>query len=239
VVLAPGLVGLTELEADDDAWGWNIGALFKLGSDMRVGVSYRSSIDYTLEGNVTTTTAAGQTVPLATFPAEADVKFPDMAILSVVQQFGEKWQLLGDLQYTHWSTVDAINVVNSNNGATRETLRFDFDDAWRIALGANYFSSDKWTFRGGLAWDQSPVNDQNRTVRLPDNDRFWVALGVQYKFGKDGKGGALDFGYSHIFVQSPSINQTRQQPGSPIVNNVTGEYDSSVDVIGVQFTWTF
>jgi long-chain fatty acid transport protein len=228
--------GVNELKADDDAWGWNVGALFKLGSDMRVGVSYRSSIDYTLSGNVTTTGPTGAIVPAATFPATADVKFPDMAIVSVVQQFGEKWQLLGDLQYTHWSTVGTINVVNSNNGVTADTLRFDFEDAWRVALGVNYFSSEKWTIRGGLAWDQSPVNDQNRTVRLPDNDRFWVALGAQYKFGK---GGAVDVGYSHLFVQSPSINQTKQQPGTVISNNVAGDYDSSVDIIGVQFTWTF
>ena len=118
----------------------------------------------------------------------------------------------------------------------------NFDNAWRIALGVNYFSSEKWTFRGGLAWDQSPVNDQNRTVRLPDNDRYWLALGAQYKFGK---GGALDFGYTHLFVQSASINQTKQSvlptAAGPvtITNNVTGDYDNSVDIIGIQFTWTF
>ena len=106
----------------------------------------------------------------------------------------------------------------------------------------NYFSSEKWTFRGGIAWDQSPVSDQSRTVRLPDNDRYWLALGAQFKFGK---GGALDFGYAHLFVQSPDINQTRQQvladPAGPVTinNNATGSYDNSVDIIGVQFTWTF
>ena len=236
VVLAPGVAGLNELEADDDAWGWNVGALFKLGSDMKVGISYRSSLDYTLKGNVTTTTPTGAVVGAATFPASADIKFPDMAILSVVQQFGEKWQLLGDLQYTNWSTVGTINVINTNNGATRDTLRFDFDNAWRVALGANYFSSEKWTFRGGIAWDQSPVSDSNRTVRLPDNDRFWLALGAQYKFGK---GGAVDVGYAHLFMQSSNINQTKQQPASTITNNVTGSYDNSVDIIGVQLTWTF
>jgi long-chain fatty acid transport protein len=236
-VVLPTGQGLNELDADDDAWGWNVGALFKLGTDMRVGISYRSSLDYTLKGNVTTTSSAtGAVFAPATFPAQADIKFPDMAILSVVQQFGEKWQLLGDLQYTNWSTIGTVNVVNSNNGATRDTLRFDFDNAWRVALGVNYFSSEKWTLRGGLAWDQSPVSDQNRTVRLPDNDRYWLALGAQYKFGK---GGALDIGYAHLFIQSPNINQTKQQPGTAITSNVTGDYDNSVDIIGVQFTWTF
>jgi long-chain fatty acid transport protein len=246
VIIGPGTEGRTELEADADAWGWNIGALFSLGTDMRLGLSYRSSVDYSLDGNVTTKTPTGAVFASGTFPAEADIELPDSVLVSVVQRFGDKWQLLGDLQWTHWSTIGSIDVVDKSTGRLRDQLALDFDDAWRVALGVNYFSSEKWTFRGGIAWDQSPVNDENRTVRLPDNDRFWVALGVQYKFGK---GGALDIGYAHLFLQSPDINQTKQQviPAQPpalpfavtVTNNVRGDYDSSVDIIGVQLTWTF
>jgi long-chain fatty acid transport protein len=246
VIIGPGSEGLTELEADADAWGWNVGALFRLGTDMRLGLSYRSSVDYSLGGNVDDERNTGAPVASGTFPAEADIELPDSVLVSVVQQFGDKWQLLGDLQWTHWSTIGSIDVVNTNTGQLRDQLALDFDDAWRVAVGVNYFSSEKWTFRGGIAWDQSPVNDENRTVRLPDNDRIWLALGVQYKFGK---GGALDIGYAHLFIQSPDINQTKQQviPAQPpalplavtVTNNVRGDYDSSVDIIGVQLTWTF
>ncbi len=238
-LVGPGTPGLNELEADDDAWGWNVGALFKLGTDMRLGVSYRSSVDYTVDGNVTTTNSVtGLGVPQGTFPAKADIKLPDNFLISVMQQFGEKWQLLGDLQYTNWGTIGTIDIVNKNSNTTADRLVLDFNSAWRIALGVNYLSSEKWTFRGGLAWDQSPVDDQNRTVRLPDNDRYWVAFGAQYRFGK---GGAIDIGYAHLFVQSGSINQTRQTPLGPltVTNNIQGDYDNSVDIIGVQLTWTF
>jgi long-chain fatty acid transport protein len=230
--------GRTKLEADDDAWGWNVGALFQLGEDMRVGIAYRSSIEYTLDGDVTTTTSTGATFAPGTFPAEAEVEFPDSVTLSVTQMYGDKWQLLGDIQYTNWSTVDRIDVVNKNSGATADTLVFDFDDAWRIALGLNYFHSEKWTFKGGLAWDQSPVDDDNRTVRLPDNDRIWLSLGAKYKLGK---AGALDVGYSHLFVESSDIDRTRGVSAlAPALNTrVTGDYDNSVDIIGVQLTWTF
>ena len=103
VLLGPGIEGRSKLEADDDTWGWNVGALFQLSEDMRVGVSYRSALDYSLEGSVTVTGPTGATV--ASFPAEAKVTFPDMAILSVVQRFGEKWELLGDLMYTNWRST--------------------------------------------------------------------------------------------------------------------------------------
>jgi long-chain fatty acid transport protein len=227
--------GRTKLEADDDAWGWNVGALFQLGSDMRVGVSYRSAIEYTLEGDVSTT-FNGTPVAAGSFPAEAEAKFPDSALLSVTQRFGDKWELLGDLQYTNWSTIGVIDVVDSSNGQIRDQLVLDFDDTWRVAFGVNYFHSPQWTIRGGLAWDQSPVDDDNRTVRLPDTDRYWLSLGAQYKFGK---ASALDFGYTHIFTSDADINRTRAQFGTPLSTTITGEYESSIDIVGVQLTWTF
>ena len=42
-----------KLEADDDGFGWNAGVLFQAGPATRIGFSYRSAIDYTLEGDVT------------------------------------------------------------------------------------------------------------------------------------------------------------------------------------------
>lgn len=232
--------GRTKLEADDDSWGWNVGALFQLSPDLRVGVSYRSRVKYTLEGDVSTRTLGGVAVPAASFDAKADVTFPDSAILSVTQMYGPKWQLLGDVQYTNWSTVDRIEVINRGTGGVADRLVFDFNDTWRIALGVNYFHDEKWTFRGGVAWDESPVDDDNRTVRLPDSDRIWVSLGAKYRFSN---AIAVDVGYSHLFGGSPDIDHTRSLSPNPPLSafntTVSGEYDSSVDILGVQLTWTF
>jgi long-chain fatty acid transport protein len=229
--------GETKLEADDDAWGWNVGALFVVGPDMRIGLSYRSSLDYTLEGDVT---AEASGVTVADFDAEADIEFPDSFILSVTQMFGDKWQLLGDVQYTHWSTIGEVDVVNQDTNVTADTLVFDFDNAWRIALGVRYFMNERWTLKFGAAWDESPVNEDNRTVRLPDADRYWLSVGAKYRFAK---GGAIDLGYSHLFGASAEIDQTRalglNAPLSALSTTVDGEYDNSVDIIGVQLTWTF
>jgi len=234
-VLLPGpSEGVSRLEADDDTWGWNIGALFQLSEDMRVGISYRSALDYTLEGTATVTSnVTGATV--ASFPAEAEVTFPDMAILSVVQRFGEKWELLGDLMYTNWSKIDQIRVVNSSTGGTLDTLVFDFDDAWRVAFGVNYHSSERWTFKGGVAYDQSPMDDNTRTVRLPDEDRVWLALGVKYRFSKNS---ALDLGYAHLFVDDASISQAKTI-GPGVTSSVNGDYETNIDLLSLQLTWTF
>ncbi len=61
----------------------------------------------------------------------------------------------------------------------------------------------------GFAFDQTPVNDTDRTARLPDNNRLWLSFGGQYKLSKDG---TLDFGYAHLFIKDASINQANPTP---------------------------
>ena len=110
----------------------------------------------------------------------------------------------------------------------------------RYSIGANYKWNDKWTLKAGIAFDETPVKDaQNRTVRLPDNDRTWVAFGGQMKLGPSGK---LDLGYSHLFIEDADINFTRSQLGLPAAvasSTVTGTYEGSVDIFSIQYTHSF
>ena len=77
--------------------------------------------------------------------------------------------------------------------------------------------------------------DSTRTVRLPDQDRVWLALGVKYRFSKNN---ALDLGYAHLFASDASISQTRTiAPG--VTSSVNGDYEPSIDLLSLQLTWTF
>ncbi|MGH8759854.1 MAG: outer membrane protein transport protein, partial [Burkholderiales bacterium] len=82
-------------------------------------------------------------------------------------------------------------------------------------------------------------------VRLPDNDRIWLAFGGQRKVGQSGR---IDLGYTHIFIKDADINFTRSQqaPGFTVPtsqpgtqSNVTGSYEGSVDIVSIQYTHSF
>jgi long-chain fatty acid transport protein len=52
-VVSPALATTkATLSAGDTSWGWNVGALFTLSPSTKVGVSYRSKIRHTLEGDL-------------------------------------------------------------------------------------------------------------------------------------------------------------------------------------------
>jgi len=242
--LGPNLEGQNTTSVDGDAWGFNIGGLFNVAPATRVGIHYRSSLDYKLDGN---TSFSNVPAAFAGIPAAAagtsngnvklDVKTPDNLSFSVAHKLNDQWDLLGDLTWWHWSRIKQLPVVRTSgpaNGTTLSTLTFNFDDTWRASIGANYKLNGPWTLKLGAAYDQTPVpNAESRTVRLPDSDRYWLSVGAAYQVSRDGK---LDFGYTLVSAKNADINNDQTATGGGIVN---GSYKAHVHVLGVQYQHSF
>jgi long-chain fatty acid transport protein len=238
VLLGPATEGRAGVDVEDEAWGWNIGAIFTLPSATRIGLSYRSDMEFSLDGDTTVTTLTGLPVAAASGPTTVDITFPDSANLSVAQPISEALELRADVGWMNWSKVGTVLAVNSTTGTPRDVLHFGFKDTTRVALGIDYKHNDRWTFRAGTAWDESPVDDDVRTVRLPDADRYWLTAGARWK-PTDKL--LVDAAYAHLFVKDADIALTRTQIGAPasFASTVLGSYDSSVDIVSLQLTWAF
>jgi long-chain fatty acid transport protein len=248
---AAALESAAKVNGNDSGWGWNVGVLWQSTDQTRYGVAYRSKIKYDVRGSVNienpsalgalpptlapvgAAVMAGVNAVLASGDVKLDIEMPDTANVSVFHQFNNQWDLMADLQYTGWSTIKQLQIVRST-GSVLSTTPENFRDTWRLSVGANYRYTDAWTWRGGLAFDQSPVRDTDRTPRLPDNDRTWIALGAQYKYSP---AIAIDFAWAYIFVKDSSMNQNA---GSTAANGlISGTYKNNVNIAGLQLTYTF
>ena len=231
--------GNTPLEAklSGDAWGWNAGALFKLSPSTNLGLSYRSQMNYNLTGTLTASGSSAQTNALLSGNVQANLTLPDTAIASITHQLNDKWELLGDVQWTGWGKLSSININYTSGalaGQTAQTLTTDFRNTWRLALGANYKVNDSWKLKTGLAWDQSPVRSADtRLASLPDNDRYWVSAGVQYK---PTKSSTLDFGVAYMFMHSAQINNNQTASAAGLLS---GTYNDSGLIVGLQYSQAF
>lgn len=226
------------LSAENDAWGWNVGALFTLSPTTKVGVSYRSSIKHDLKGDLSVSgPAAGASAPLTTGAAKADVELPETFILSVTQHLNEKWEMLGDVSWTGWSSIPKVDIVRTSgalNGVTVQTLDTKFRDTWRFALGANYRLNEQVKLKFGVAYDQTPVqSDQHRLVSLPDSNRTWLSTGAQIKVAKDS---LVDLGAAYLRVGESHIDNDQTALGR---GRVAGVYDARVWILGAQYSMAF
>jgi long-chain fatty acid transport protein len=213
-----------EIQGDDYGWGFNLGALWQISPDSRIGLAYRSEVDYTLEGSATVSN-----FPLPSGPVTADITLPDSASLSLFHKLSPKWDLLADLTWTGWSDFDKLAIYRTS-GALLSSTPENWEDILRYSLGATWHMSDKLSLRGGVAYDEAPVSDADRTPRIPDGSRTWLAVGGQYRLSEKS---ALDFGYAHLFVNDPGLQSTGGG------TTLTGEYDSQVDILSAQYTHSF
>jgi long-chain fatty acid transport protein len=251
--LGPSGVG-TEVPAlisgTSNAWGWNAGALVKLGEQAHVGVSYRSKISHDVGGTVDftgapTITLPGSLAPIGTTlnarfadgPVTTTIDLPDTFSVAAAWE-GEKVEILADYTYTGWDSIQSLDIKREGATDNFSSVPLNFQNTWRAGLGANFKVNEKFTVRLGTAYDKAPVQDEYRTPRLPDDDRIWAAGGFQWKLSQKA---TLDFGYAHIFVSadSPSNLPNQETPSSTPVGNLVGVYNTKVDVLGVQITMQF
>ena len=217
--------GLLTVEGDNYSWGYNLGALWQMTGATRLGLSYRSEVDQTLEG----TAEFAVVPPGVNGPVEASVTLPDSASLSLSHKLNPRWDLLADVTWTGWSDFDELRIVRTS-GALLGVTPENWSDSYRYSVGANYRLNDKVMLRTGVAYDETPVSDAFRTARIPDESRTWLAFGAQYHLSDKT---VLDFGYAHLFVKDASINKTESGV------TLTGTYDASVDILSAQFTHNF
>ncbi len=240
------LQGTTAVRGDDGGWGFNLGMLYEFSPDTRVGLSYRSGVEYTLEGSArfappTANNAVGALVIgnvsganglLANGPVRLDLELPDSATASAYHRIG-KVELLADLAWTGWSSIQELRIVR-NNGNVLSVTPERWEDTWRYAFGAAYQLSDAVKLRAGVAYDETNVPEDNRTARLPDSDRTWIAFGAQWN-----PGGAfvVDVGYAHLFVDDAAL---RQDDGNAAARGfLLGEQQSSIDIVSAQLSYKF
>ena len=251
--------GFFSAQASGTGTGWDAGVLWKLNPDMRVGFSYRSSVNHDLSGNssFTNVPVQFQANPL-TAPQFSDqgisstFKTPQMWSLSYAWQINPQWTAFADWSYTGWSSFDKLDIKFANAGTQDAVVDEGLSNVNRYSVGADYRFNDAWTFRGGVALDLTPVpdpsgncnttasvpgctNDVNasRTARLPDGDRKWIAFGATWRVSEHSQ---WDIGYAHLFLGS-SLNFN--QLNSAGDDHVVGTFKADADILGVSYRYRF
>jgi long-chain fatty acid transport protein len=224
------------VEGDDSGLGYNVGLLAQLTPATRLGLTYRSAIKLDLTGEATIAPELASVIK--SFPSNVSVKMPDSASLAIVHVVNDDWEILGDVTWSGWSSIPAIIVENQNNGTTPIIETLNLEDNWRVGIGANYRLNTVWRLRTGVAWDQGVVPDAaSRSVRMPDNDRTWLALGANYRLSDNT---TVDMAYAHVFVKDGDVDrQTTTLYDQPTAQYLRGMYESKADILSLQVNYNF
>lgn len=224
------------MAADDVGYGYNFGVMVQATPATRIGAHYRSKIKFNLEGAATFSGAAALNGDV-----RANLQVPDSASLSIFHSLSPNWELMADLTWTGWSSLQQLSVVRTSAsaggpaGSILSTLPFGWKDTWRAAVGANYKLDLKTKLRFGLAFDETPTNDVDRTPRLPDQDRTWIAFGVQHRVSR---ADTLEVGYAREFLRDAQVNTTAA-PLTCAPHCLRGSFESKAHILSAQYSHAF
>ncbi len=225
---------LTTIAGDGWGYGFNLGVIGQITAATRVGVAYRSSIEQDLEGNVTFSgpAAASQNSDL-----RSKIRLPASLAISSVTELTPKWQLLTDATWTEWTTIQKLQFDRVNAGGTAAPIPvqdYEWKNSWRFAVGGIYKYSDTINLKAGVAYDITPVPDERRKVRLPDEDRITFAVGSQYKFDK---ATTFDVAFQYVMPDKAKIDSTEQAGVTP--SRVLGTAEGDAFILSGQVSYKF
>jgi long-chain fatty acid transport protein len=235
--------GGAKVKADGTAWGYNLGLLLQLPNDFRMGVAYRSKLTYSLSGDFSINAPANVPAPLlngaglVNSGAKSDVVLPSSLSISFYQQAGPQWAFMADITKTTWSSIPELRIKFDSNQAD-SVVTLNLQNSYRYSLGMTYKPNDAWILRAGVALDQSPViNAADRTPRLPDADRKWLAIGAGLKVSSSL---SFDFGYAYITVDDAQVRKTATPTNENLARgNLSVDYTGVIQVLSAQARWVF
>ncbi len=244
LLIVPGVGGFgvpggpsATLDGDNVGFGFTAGVLFTPMPGTEIGLGFRSAVKHTLEGEAVI--PAGDILAGSRASISADLTLPEMVSLGIRHRLTDKFTLLGTVEWTNWSRFGTFQVIDQSDGSEFTTLPFEYDDGWFFSLGGEYEWNDQWTFRAGVGWEESPVSDRVRSIRLPDNDRLWLSAGASYNMNERL---ALNLGYSFLAVSDTQVNIVEGNPhhiDTPAPVDFHAGVDAQVHIFAAGLKYSF
>jgi len=231
--------GRLKYDATDTGYGYNLGVLFELSPQTRVGVTYRSQINLNFKDEMRFKNMEGTLLGdalrasgLLDAQLKAELNIPAQLAVGGYQALTDKLALVGTVNWQNWSRFSDIGIAVADSNTV--TVNLNYKDTYHAGLGAYYRVAEPWLLMAGFGYDTSPTSSSSeRSVVLPLGAQFRYAAGVQYDWSKDFSVGAA---YTLIDAGSAKVNST----GSGLKGNIKGEYDTNfIQAFNLNFVYRF
>ena len=231
-------VANSEVDADSLAWGFNIGLMWSPLENLRFGLSYRSKINHNADGDLELSDFQGSipgdpSTPVSisrifsTFDATATISTPAWLMATAAWDVNDLLSLYATFRWSDWSSFKELTI----NSVQSSTIHNEWQDTYLFSVGADLRFTNWWTFRAGIGYETSPIDDpQYRTAIIPDADRWWFALGSSFQATEN----------MQIDVSAAWLHGTGERDLYNAAGQVEGSFDKlDAYLFGVQLVYKF
>ena len=161
----------------------------------------------------------------------AKLTTPTIDTVSVQFNVSDALRFYGDVQRTGWTSLQSVVIDFANPYQPDSAEPFNWKNTMFYSVGAEFDINEAFTIRGGIAKDESPTNNVDRTPRLPDNDRMLYSVGFSWHASEHI---SIDAAYQKITIDKPSVN-ILSSSGS----RLTGTFDGSANLYSIGASYKF
>ncbi|QTF92428.1 outer membrane protein transport protein [Halomonas sp. BM-2019] len=224
--------GEVRVEGDDEALGYNLGVMYQPIPETTLGLTYRSKVSYTLEGQSRASGGAEALIPNQ--DASLELTTPETVNFSITQQMTDDLKLMFGASWARWSRFEEIRIDGSisPDPITQETQ--NYSNAWAYSVGGEYQLNPQVVLRAGVTIDNTPTNDTFRSVRIPSDDRRIFSIGAGWSPTEDL---TLDLAYSYLTERGTRID--RERTLGPTQLEYAADYKNEAHGFGAQLTYRF
>jgi len=232
--IVQNIEGQSILTGDANGVGYNLALLYEVVSGVKLGVSYRSEVPVTFEGQVVTQ-FKGHHIP--TVGGSADLTFPASVTWGIAYSRLKPFTFEFDTTWTGWSSYDQLRVDLRAPVLGRKTLITpkNWHDSWAFRFGGNYEVKPGMKLRAGYIYDLTPVPDATFDPQVPDANRHIFTVGGDLKI----KRFTLGIAYNFILSEDRDKNNTLLPTTLPNRFQANGRYSSNVHSLGLSWSFTF
>lgn len=228
--------GKISLEDDTFGYGGSIGVLFEASERTRLGIAYTTPVKLKFKDAISSTDLGpgwqwllGR-LNLQGGETDLEMTIPQGIMASIHHDIDERWSVMANFGWQDSGEAGQVDTyVDSPAGHTESTMDRRFHDTYHAALGARCRLNEQWTLGFGVAYDTSPVDDEDRTIDMALDEQWRFATGLEYAVNDKH---TVGLAYTFLDLGKAAVDQTY-----PNGSRVVGDFDNNYVHI-VTLTWS-
>ena len=224
--------------------GWSqtasLGAMYEVNKNTRFGLSWRLRSAQRAKGKLKISdNQLNDYMPYlrnGMYTVRANPDLPETITFSAYHRYKDVG-FSGTARWTHFSSSFPDFVIRSNAlPGNKKTTHYRYQNTWTLSAGVDYYYCKNLTFRFGGGWDESPTHKPDRrTIRIPDNDRWWMSVGASYMKNN----WQFDVGYAHMIGKTGKATEDKGAPNYHVQPTHAKYKNMQSHILGVQVQYKF
>lgn len=212
----------SNLSASGVGVGMSLAAMYKPTDTLRVGVTWRSPLRVTTQGDGTVLVNGAN----ERHEVRHEQKWPQQASVGVGWQTTPLLKLAAQVDWSEWSIMDELTVEFPTSVLPTQIYPEYWSDTWTVRAGAEFAVSSSAALRAGAYYDTAAVPDRTIERQYTDSDKLGVSAGASIKAGAWRFDAAVD-GVPGGTRKVPN-NAMEVMSFTPLVNKAPGDYKGSL-----------